>query len=210
MALDGTYSGLKTSVADFLHRADLTAQIPDFITLFEAFARTAIHAPEQESGSGAVTVAAGASTGTLPTDFLMPRDATITIGSSVVGLKFLTPTVMRRLYPDQAAGYPRAYTIIGNTLKLDRPTDTAYTITLDYFAAIAALTVAAPTNWLLTKYPNLYLFGTLLQSAPYLGADNRIQTWSAFVTTAVDGINLQGMLQGYGAPIEARVTSNVA
>ena len=36
MALDGTYIGLKASVADFLNRADLTASIPDFIALAEA------------------------------------------------------------------------------------------------------------------------------------------------------------------------------
>ena len=36
MALDGTYAGLKASVADWLNRADLTAVVPDFITLAEA------------------------------------------------------------------------------------------------------------------------------------------------------------------------------
>ena len=36
MALDGTYGGLKTSVADFLNRGDLASAIPDFITLAEA------------------------------------------------------------------------------------------------------------------------------------------------------------------------------
>src|SRR6266702_6383420 len=35
MALDGTYDGLKTSVADFLNRTDLASAIPDFIRLAE-------------------------------------------------------------------------------------------------------------------------------------------------------------------------------
>ncbi len=35
MALD-TYSGLKTTIADYLNRDDLTSAIPSFITLAEA------------------------------------------------------------------------------------------------------------------------------------------------------------------------------
>ena len=36
MALDGTYSGLKASVADWLKRTDLTSNIPDLVKLAEA------------------------------------------------------------------------------------------------------------------------------------------------------------------------------
>lgn len=35
MALDGSYAGLKASVADWLNRADLAAVVPDFISLAE-------------------------------------------------------------------------------------------------------------------------------------------------------------------------------
>ena len=36
MALDGSYDGLKASIADFLNRTDLAAAVPDFIRLAEA------------------------------------------------------------------------------------------------------------------------------------------------------------------------------
>ncbi len=36
MALDGTYTGLQASIAGYLHRADLTSNIPDFVALAEA------------------------------------------------------------------------------------------------------------------------------------------------------------------------------
>jgi len=38
-------------------------------------------------------------------------------------------------------------------------------------------------------YPDVYLYGALLHSAPYLKEDQRAQTWAALYTTAVERIN---------------------
>ena len=45
------------------------------------------------------------------------------------------------------------------------------------------------TNWLLTNYPDAYLYGALLHSAPYLQEDSRIQTWAALYQKAISDIN---------------------
>ena len=34
------------------------------------------------------------------------------------------------------------------------------------------------TNWLLDAHPDAYLYGSLMQSAPYLQADERIGIWA--------------------------------
>jgi hypothetical protein len=47
-----------------------------------------------------------------------------------------------------------------------------------YYAQIPSLSVSNTTNWLLTEAPDVYLYATLIQSAPYLKEDERIGTWA--------------------------------
>lgn len=49
---------------------------------------------------------------------------------------------------------------------------------LRYFAKIPALTESNTTNWLLSRHPDLYLWGALQEAAPQMGADARAILWS--------------------------------
>ena len=60
---------------------------------------------------------------------------------------------------------------------------------LMYYAKIPTLSDSAETNWLLTHHPDIYLYGALLHSAPYLKEDERAQTWAALYTAAVVRVN---------------------
>lgn len=44
---------------------------------------------------------------------------------------------------------------------------------------IPVLTDQAPANWLLTAHPDVYLYATLVESAPYLQDDERVVLWEA-------------------------------
>ena len=44
-------------------------------------------------------------------------------------------------------------------------------------------------NWLLTMAPDLYLYGALMEAAPYLKEDGRIQTWAAGLSNALASLN---------------------
>jgi hypothetical protein len=44
------------------------------------------------------------------------------------------------------------------------------------------------TNWLLTSSPDIYLYGALLQAAPYLQDDARIQTWATLYERALNDL----------------------
>jgi hypothetical protein len=61
---------------------------------------------------------------------------------------------------------------------------------LTYYAKIPALTVSNTSNWLLVDSPDLYLYGSLLQAAPYLQDDQRITTWAALYTTAINDLKV--------------------
>ena len=69
----GTYAELKTSIANFLARDDLTAQIPDFIQLAEGRMSRELETREQEKRSTA-TLTSGDEYIALPTDMREVRE----------------------------------------------------------------------------------------------------------------------------------------
>lgn len=54
-------------------------------------------------------------------------------------------------------------------------------------AVIPSLFATDP-NWLITAHPDVYLYGALVESAPYLKDDARIATWAGRLELALEGI----------------------
>ena len=46
------------------------------------------------------------------------------------------------------------------------------------FKSVTSLSVSNTTNWLLTAHPDAYLYGSLLEAAPYLMDDARLAMWA--------------------------------
>lgn len=171
-----TYSELKTAIADWLNRDDLTATIPNFIALAEAQMNRTIRHRKM------VTRA----TATLDTPyFAVPNDWLENIRfllntNPVTPLLYVTP---EQLIEDQqkysASGQPMFYTMVGQQFEVLPTPNSSYSSELLYYAKITSLSDSATTNWLLTESPDLYLYGALVQSAPYLKEDARVQTWVA-------------------------------
>src|SRR6266487_287748 len=177
-----SYSELKTALANWLARDDLTSRIPEFITLFESSAGRRLATRRQEI-STSVTNTAG--TAPLPSDFA-ERRSLIWVGSKPAILEYTAPEYFMGRWGDRAAGTPVAFTIIGSNI-LVGPTDST-TLTLDYFATLAALSDSATTNWLLTNYPDAYLFGSLTEAFIFVGDADRAAIWKARADTALDEI----------------------
>ena len=53
-----------------------------------------------------------------------------------------------------------------------------YTMEIDYYAKVAALSDSATTNDMLTNNPDLYLYGALLEAEPFLMNDARVGLWA--------------------------------
>ena len=86
-------------------------------------------------------------------------------------------------------GLPKFYAHVGETFELYPTPDQTYTIELLYYQKIPALSGSQTTNWLLGDAPDAYLYGSLLQAAPYLGEDERVNVWSNLYTAAVTSLN---------------------
>ena len=170
------YASLQAEVAAYLHRADLTAVIPDFITLAEIEINADLRLKPMETAL-VLTTAAGTGTVALPADFAQMRLAYVVSGALITELGYLAPDNLRRLYRQASAtGLPRRYSIEGANMVLGPVPDSAYAINGIYYTRLPAL--ASGPNWLVQQAPSVYLYGALKQAAPFLGNDARLALWS--------------------------------
>ena len=182
-----TYSELKTAVADWLNRSDLTSAIPNFIALAEAEMNRQIRHRKM------VTRA----TATLDTPyFAVPADWKETIRfqlntNPITPLVFVTPEQLLEDSQKYSSGnQPMFYTTIGQQFEVLPQPAGSYEAELLYYANLPSLSDAAPTNWLLTESPDIYLYATLIQSAPYLKEDERTPVWTAMYDRLVNDMLL--------------------
>lgn len=181
------YSELQTSVANWLHRSDLTAQIPDFIAIAESALSRDLDCKEMETKT-TLTTTSGSATVALPVDLVETRRLMVT-GTYNTVLKYLTPDELAQDYGDNSTGLPCVFTVIGGALELAKIPDSAYTMELTYRQQIPALSDASTTNWLLTRWPDAYLYGALLAAQPYIIGDARLPVFEKKYADAINGIN---------------------
>jgi len=179
-----TYAEMQAAAANWLVRADLTARIPEFITLAEARLNRVLRARLAEVET-ALTGVVGARTLPLPAGFAEPLALWITRAAGREALAFIEP---RLVGASSLRGEPAAWTVDGATLAFDRPCDQAYGFTLRMLAKFA-LSDAAPTNALLSDYPDAYLFATLSEAAPFLRDAELSAAYEARLGRAVEEIN---------------------
>lgn len=178
MALDGTYSGLKASIADWLNRGDLAAAIPDYIVLAEAqMSRSLVQAGPVRPMMGRSDATINAEFVALPSDFMGARAIYLT-GSSKP-LDFVEPEKIverKALYPS-ADGDPQVFSVVGGELQFWPWVGNSYSGEMTYWKRLAPLS-DNQSNWLYSIHPDAYLYGALLQAAPYLRDDGRVTMWT--------------------------------
>lgn len=185
MALS-TYAELKTSIGDWLNRSDLSATIPDFISLAEAQIERTLRTRQMIVRANA---SFDAEYGTVPSDFLETKSLKLTSTNPIKPLEFLSIDDMDSVRSQYtASGKPRFFTVVGNQFRIAPAPDGTYTAELIYFAKLTKLSNSVASNWLLASSPDIYLYGALLQAAPYLQDDARIQTWATLYERALNDL----------------------
>lgn len=193
MALN-TYSTLQSSVSEWIKKAGdptLVARIPDFISLAEEQHKADIRIREMQT-SETITLTAGVGTYALSnlTRFLEVQAIQLNGGSKAV-LPFSSLPTMLTKYANAASGEPQEYSISGGNLIFRPIPDSAYSLTIYYFQAFEPLSDSVTTNTLLTRSPAAYLYGTLLQTAPYMYDDPRLATWETLYRRAIEQLTAQ-------------------
>tara|TARA_B110000438_G_scaffold149087_1_gene143532 strand:+ start:555 stop:1184 length:630 start_codon:yes stop_codon:yes gene_type:complete len=184
------YTELQTAVANWLDRDDLAARIPEFISLCEARFNRTLRLRAMETLDTTVPTVGGTSTIALPTGYVQMRDFHLTT-SPLTQLQYLTPEMMVRLNAGSQQGKPLTYTIIGNNIRLGPTPDSVYTTSMLYYKTFDALSAIAPTNWVITNAPDVYLYGTLLEAEPFLMNDARTQLWAQALKESINTLQEQ-------------------
>lgn len=171
-----SFATLKTELAAWMARDDLTARIEVFIQMTESDLNKRLRTRRQEGRSTSSTTA-GEDTIALPDDYGSARNLTITSTDPYHDLEFYSPQGLEEAYPHAGNSRPKGWAIIGSEIYLRPVPDAAYTVTLDYFATIPALSDSNTTNWVLTNYPDVYLFGGLAQYGLFTRQADLVGMW---------------------------------
>ena len=166
------YSDLKTALASWAVRSDLTTQLDDFIDMAEAeFNRTL--RTEQMITEATLTLSSTSSSANLPSDFLEVESVSFT--TSPREINFVPRKQLQDQYATLSSGRPKVYSLrapatTGGVQRMifGPAPDGAYTLTLSYYQQLPGLSTSNTTNWLMTKEPEAYLFCALSKGLSFI------------------------------------------
>lgn len=192
-----TYATLKSDVAGWLLRDDLTAAIPSFVRLAEAAIRRDLRIRAMLKTS--TLTLTGQST-PLPSDFIeMNRVALDSTTNPAISYMPAEALYSHDSYHD--SGVPTFFTIEGTNI-VTAPDGTGEDLLLNYYRAFDALSDDADTNWLLTNAYDVYLYGSLAHASPYIKEDERVGIWVQGYSSAISALNKTDRRSTFaGAPL---------
>ena len=195
-----TYSELKTTIASYLARSDLTAMIPTFIQLAELRLRRELRTRQMLVVATASTTG-GDSTVGLPTDFLAMRDIHVNT-NPITTLSYAAPNAFYNSYRATESGKPTEYTVLATELQLSPIPDSTYTLQMLYYAQPYFMSDTNPSNVFLVNFPDALLYAALGEAEPYLMNDARLQTWASLYDRAISSITISDQSSEYsGQPM---------
>jgi len=172
-----TYTELQAEIASWLNKSNLTSNIPTFITLAETDMnrRLRIRLLEQDT-TGTL------SSGTLDlsselTRFAKIKQVTLSDSGNRWVQNYISPAQFNQVHFNDETGVPYDYTLVGNEMKFGPAPGSSYEYNIWYYSKIETLSGTVATNSILTNYPDLYLYGSLVAAEPFLKNDKRLSTW---------------------------------
>ena len=183
------YEGLKAAVADYLGRDDMADRIPVFIALAERRMNRELRLRVMERRAE-TDVLCGQSAVPLPWRrqpgnwdvFMEMRDLTFQDNDGdTVNLCYFPPDTYGQ---KRASGRPEGYTIIGRDLFLVPAPAADGKLYLTYYAEIEPLGALQPDNAVLLTFPDLYLYGALVESGPFTRGSAPLEIWTQYYAAA--------------------------
>jgi hypothetical protein len=174
-----TYATLKTDIAAWMHRSDLTAVIPSFVAMAETeifkVSRPALRVREMETEADLTVTGLVA---TIPSDYLEAKY----IKQDNAGQR----TLFYRPPEDWTQDHSGYFTVVGDEIRL--PTGFTADLKIVYYAKPAALSADGDTNSVLEAYYPAYLSAALKFAHIYAkdmeGAQVHASALSQFITDA--------------------------
>ena len=194
--MPSTYQELKDQIINFVNKPDIDQTVDTFIDLTEAEMSRRLRHWRMERRSTAILSSQYVP---LPSDFIEPVRLSITSGDTyVLEAESQAQLIDRRAEAGNTTGLPRYYAIIDGTIEVFPTPDSDYTLEMVYVSKVQALTSSNTTIWVLDYFPDAYLYGSLMHTAPFLEEDQRLTVWSSLFEKAVESINQENANAKFG------------
>lgn len=176
-----TYAELQTALTNYTHRSDTAALLPEFIQMGEADLNARVRTKDQED-TDSQSMSTSVNTLALPAGFLEPIRLEYT--SDLTEIPFVASSLLEA---ETYSAQPKRYTIRDANMVFDRTPDSAYAVKL-YFRKKYDIATDS-TNWLLTNYPNLYLYSAMVHALIYEMNDARAQMFRGYLDGEIALVN---------------------
>jgi hypothetical protein len=184
------YNSLIGAAAETLNRDDLVDSIPVWVQLCEEALNNELQVSEIFVEEFPLTWNSDHTP--MPPDFKRPHEIKLISSPPGGTLTFVGTDEFRRYQEMMLSGPSRYITVKGSNFYITPPATVNGIVTavLDYYKLVEPLAGAVGgTNKVLLRYPTLYLYGTLMHSAPYLKNDQRVAVWLGAWTTGLASAN---------------------
>lgn len=194
-----TYAELKTAIENWAKRSDIGGVIDDFIDLAEADMWQRLEIRDMDTRATATTSTSDRFLA-LPTGFIKMRKLRLVSGSQQYDLRQQTPESMNVI---SSSGIPTDFTVTSQ-LEFNRTPGSAYTAEMQYYKELDALSASNTSNGVLTRFPNLYLYGSLMYFAQWAMDDNMLAKYSNLFYAAINDANEKDRKGRYGPAPQMR------
>lgn len=186
MAFD-TYANLQTEVANYLHRSDLTAKIPGFITLAEAEMKRLLRVWHMEETSS-LSITASSDEVALPTRTREVMSVKLT-GTNERELLKLPLPALNRMYAQAEAGIVKHYALREDELVLGPTPSESGTLEVKLRRTAEPLSGSNGSNFILENYPDLYLYGAAKHGFLYMRHPERASAANQAFLSGIEEAN---------------------
>jgi hypothetical protein len=191
-----TYAELKTNIANYLNRSDLTSFIDTFIDSTEAELNRRLRTKDMIKRA---TATADSQYLTVPTDWQEAINIEITSNNfSPLFQQSIESLDVYRKANNNTTGQPVYYAMVDDSIELAPTPDGSYTLQLTYYAKINALSDSNTTNFVSTDHPDVYLYGALKHASIFLMEDERIPLFTNQFEKALEEIRLEQEKAAFG------------
>ena len=201
-----SYANLQTNISDYLARQDLADKIPMFISLAEKRLNRDLRL-RQTLQQSTYSMDSGFTVPT-PADFLELQDIHL-VADPIVPLTFQTVSQFyRRSGGTNTQGVPVNYTLVADNFVLAPQPTGASQISMTYYKIPQPMSDTNPTNEYLDVCPDLVLYASLAESAPFLMDDPRLATWQALYAEGLASITKSDESSTFPAqPLSIQITT---
>lgn len=196
MALNN-YANLKTAIIEWSKRDDALSLVDDFIDLAESEMYANDVEPLQIREMEARATASASTSDRfleLPSGFQSMRRLKLNLSGKDWDVRAVAPDQMI-ICPD--TGIPRHFAVTSQ-IEFDRVPDDTYTVDMQYYKSLDALSSSNATNDILTNYPQIYLHGCLWALRTWSLEEEKAEYHYSKFIRAIKGANKKSNKGRYG------------